>query len=139
MFGMGKKTALIKELVETRLVMRGLDSIDARLFIKSLGSFAAMSLPEATIVIVMESLIIANKKGVPSRLAFERLENTRRMFKSDSDRFQAILSLSDTNDAEAFINYCVYRTEIEAKNDVKLSADEIKQLALIAYPTIISW
>ncbi len=119
--------------------MRGLDSIDARLFIKSLGSFAAMSLPEATIVIVMESLILAHKKGVPSRLTFERLENTRRMFKSDLHRFEAILLLSDTNDAEACINYCVYRTEIEAKNDVKLIADEIKQLALVSYPIINSW
>jgi hypothetical protein len=60
MFGFGrgqKRNALVKEMVETRLRLRGQDEVQNRLFIKSLGTFAAMSLPEATIAAIIEAAV----------------------------------------------------------------------------------
>lgn len=66
MFGMGRRTSLIKTLVEARLTLRGVDAAEARDVIKSLGTITMMGLPEAIIVTVLEAVKSAqSQSGLP--------------------------------------------------------------------------
>lgn len=139
MFGLGKRVALIKELVEKRLVLQGRDSLDARLFVKSLGKFATMSLPEATIVTVLETALKAQKQGVPFNFALDRLEKQRRLHGSVPSVYNEILELSHQDAASALVAYCKYRIDYEAPPGTSLTSDEITELISIAYPVVSNW
>lgn len=138
MFGFGKRVALIKELVERRLVLQGDDSLNARLYVKQLGRFATMGLPEATIVTVLETALKAHKQGVPLKYALDRIEKQRRIRGSVPSVYSEILELSDQDAANALVAYCKYRIDYESQG-VSLTTDEINELISIAFPVISSW
>lgn len=131
MFGLGKRAALIKELVEARFVLQGQDSLDARLHVKSLGSFAAMSLPKATILTILECAIKAHKQGTQLSFALDRIERQRRIRAADPVTYREILQFSTHDPAESLVAYCKCRINCESKN-VSLTLDEIQKLIGIA-------
>ena len=145
MFGFrhGKRVALIKELVETRLKLRGSDDVNNRLYIKSLGSFQTFSLPEGTIVALLEAAIVGQSKGVMLHHVLQRQETQRSLVSgSDNHTFQEIIKIClESNPAEAMLKYCSYRINIENKNNFEkiITEDELMTLIPIAYDQIIKW
>lgn len=145
MFGFGKggkRVALVKELVETRLRLRGQDEIQSRLFVKSLGTLSAMSLPEGTIVSIIEAAVDGQKKGVLLKDVLMRQETLRRMLGSDPSHFEAILAESaGPNPAGALMKYCQYRNGLEAMRNPNafLNEEELMALLPIAYKEIARW
>ena len=92
MFGKSKKRgALIKELVEQRLESRGVNSIDSRLKVKSLGMLAVMSMPEATMVVILEGVVKAQSRGIPLGQELIRVEQQRARQGHDSSAFARII------------------------------------------------
>ncbi len=145
MFGFGrgnKRVALVKELVETRLRLRGQDEIQSRLFVKSLGTFSAMSLPEGTIVSIIEAAVDGQSKGVLLKDVLMRQEALRRMTGSDPACFAAILAKTvGANPAGALSDYCRYRVGLETTKNPNafLNEEELMTLLPIAYQEITRW
>lgn len=145
MFGFGKmskRVALIKELVEQRFKLRGQDNIESRLFVKSLGTLNSMSLPEATLVTILEAAIVGQSKGLMLRDALLKQESLRRLKGSDQEKFAEIIELSvGPNPAIALALYCRYRLCMESNNKgiSPLDDDEIMHMLPIAMEEIYSW
>lgn len=145
MFGFGrsgKRTALTKELVETRLRLRGQDEVSSRVFVKSLGSFSSASLPEGTIVAIIEAAVVGQSKGAMLKDVLMRQESFRRMAGSDAAYFERILMESvGPNPAGALAEYCRYRVRIAANKNPNafLSDEELMELIAIAYQEIVRW
>jgi hypothetical protein len=140
MFGMKRRAALIKKLVEIRLLKRNNDSeAEVHAVVNSLGPMELMNMPEALIVTVLEFANSALKQGAPVKAALGRQERLRKTLRSDSNRFQAIMALSETDPSEAIIQYIVYRIELEAKYPGILTHEEVSHLAAIAIPEVRRW
>lgn len=141
MFGRGRKRiALIKELVEQRINGRGASSLEGRLMIKSLNSFKAMSLPEATIVVIVEAIVKGQMAGIPLSAILQRLEKQRSASGHYPSVFSSILETAEGhNPASAMIDYLAYRNNIEAPPEGQLDYGEVSQMAEIAYMQIRSW
>ena len=145
MFGFkyGKRAALTKELLETRLKMRGQDSVQARVYVKSIGTLASMSFPEATVVSIIEAAIVGHKKGVMLRDVLLRQENLRsRLGGSNPGTFSKIVQMSvSDNAAEALFEYIRYQLTLSSQKNPNswLSEDELLHLIPIAYQEILGW
>ena len=141
MFGKSKKRgALIKELVEQRLESRGVNSIDSRLKVKSLGMLAVMSMPEATMVVILEGVVKAQSRGIPLGQELIRVEQQRARQGHDSSAFARIIEKAKGSDpAEAMVDYLYYRNQLEASAEGQLSWDEVAGMIRTAYMEIRSW
>lgn len=141
MFGKSKKRlALIKELAETRFTLRGSSSTEVNLMVKSLGTLRAMALPEATLVVILEGVVKAQKQGVPLAQVLMRFERQRSLHNHDQNIFSEIILRANGDDpATAMVDYLHYRNQMEAPPDGKLSWDEIAQMVVIAYQEINRW
>ena len=135
-----KRIALIKEMIEVRLKHRGVDSVQARLSVKALGSFSAMSMPEATIVTVLEGIKAAYRRGTPLAHELIRIEKQRYRSGHDGLWFDEILALNhNENPGATFIDFLYYRNQMEAPENGKLTKDEVNFLVEIAVTEIWSW
>lgn len=139
MFGLNKRSNLIRSLVSKRLSIRGEMSPDNVNFINSLGSFKLNSLPEATIVAVLDAVVKAERQGLSTYDAIGRQENIRGIVRSDRKRFQTIRDLSQDHPYGALIEYMAYRIELESNSYGQLSSYEIMQLVSMAKPVIEGW
>ena len=145
MFGINKKSNLVRDLLKKRLEMRDEISPDNLNFINSLGALKLSSLPEATIVAVLDTVVKAERQGLAAYDALSRLEKVRGVFRTDRHRFQTIHQLSRENPYGTTIEYISYRIEIESNSyafgfsDGLLSRYEITQLVSVARPIIQRW
>lgn len=139
MFGLNKRSNLVRSLVRKRLSMRGEMSPDNENFINSLGTLKLNSLPEAIIVAVLDAIVKAERQGVGAYDAIGRLENVRGIVRSDRQRFHTIHQLSRDHPYGGLIEYIAYRVEIESNSNGHLSSYEITQLVSMARPLIERW
>ncbi len=142
MFGINKKRVnLIKEMITQRMINRGHSASEIQCINNNLGTFTSLSLPEGTIVVIIQTVIGAHKQGVPLCYALEKFEKGRRFAKHDEFKFQEIIKLSTGENPElALVEYCYYRISIEAtKSSIPLTKDEVLDALDIAYPEISSW
>jgi hypothetical protein len=101
-----------------------------------------MSLPEATIVTIIEAALDGHSKGVLLKDVLMRQESMRRMTGADPDYFATILAESiGPNPAGALTDYCRYRIAIEARKNpnAHISDEELMNLIPIAYQEITRW
>ena len=141
MFGKSKKRiALIKELAEFRLESRGTSTVDIRLYIKSLGSFKVMSLPEATIVVIIEIICTGQSRGIPLIATLDKIERQRKSSGHDPQHYKNIQDKArGENPAEALPQYLHYRNCLEAPMNGRLTYQEISEMVAIAYMQIRTW
>lgn len=139
MFGLNKKSNLIRSLLEKRLSMRKQLNPDNINFINSLVSMKLNSLPEGIIVTVLDTVEKVGRQGGSIYDAIGRLEKLRGMISSNRSLFQTIHELSRTHPNGALIEYISYRIEIESNFRESFSSYEITQLISVAKPIIARW
>lgn len=105
------KIGLIRELVKERVEN---DTFVKHLVeLENLSNFELMSLPEATIVTIIESyMILTKKQGISSEEALDLIENHRAM--SISGELPSPLTLR---------NYIKYRLDLEHSHGAPLAED----------------
>lgn len=111
------KDKLIKNLAKERI---GSDPMAASMgfdknMVDSLTDIQLASLPEATIVTIVETWAILNKKGIPDSEILEHIEAHRSSL-GDSGIMPSPLTLS---------NYIKYRVELEHKHGAPISDEFI--------------
>jgi hypothetical protein len=123
--------------------MRGQDSVQARVYVKSIGTLASMSLPEATVVSIIEAAVVGHKKGVMLRDVLLRQENLRsRLGGSNPETFSKIVQMSvSDNAAQALFEYIRYQLTLSSQKNPNswLSDEELLHLIPIAYQEILGW
>lgn len=129
------------ELVEHRLRLIGVDDLHIRLQLKQMGFFKLMTLPEATIVTVVEIAMTNQKNGQLLHHTLEKIEKQRKLSGQNQDLFQRILGQAiGANPAQALVSYCLYRIKMENNDaaqyfDIELTSN----LLSIAYNEISAW
>jgi hypothetical protein len=138
MFGIGKRNALVRELLEQRMRASGFDDMSARLKVKEMGTFKLMGVPEGTIVNILETIIREQSRGVLLVDIIKGIENTRRRTGGMPTEFNAILRKAiGSNPSDAVYEYCAYRMVVEHYGvmDVNQVVDAVNK----ASPIIATW
>lgn len=138
LFGVSKKNSLIRELLELRMRSLGFSDINEKLKIKQMGTFKLMSTPEATLVVILDTIIVQQSRGLLLVDIIKSIEGQRKRMGSDYIQFNEILRLAvDQDSGAAVLAYCCYRLDIEHYGvmdveDVGLAISE-------AAPVILNW
>lgn len=137
MFGIKKRNALIRELIEWRMADSGFDDLSSRLKTKELSFLQIMGTPESTIVNIIETIIIYNNRSIPLHEALEKLERKRGRIGRMPTEFNDIRNLSIHNAEAAVFLYCVYRVEVEHYG--VMSTEQVDYVFSVAWKEIKSW
>jgi|TARA_B100000780_G_C20964395_1_gene385001 hypothetical protein len=138
MFGIGKRNALVRELLEQRMRASGFDDMNARLKVKALGTFKLMGVPEGTIVNILETVIREQNRGELLVNIIKGIENKRRRLGGIPRDFNNILQKSiGQNPSEAVFEFCAYRVEVEHYG--VMDFDQVTDAVNQAAPVIAEW
>jgi len=136
MFGISRRNALIRELLEQRMRTSGFDDMSARLKVKEMGYFELKGSPEATIISILDDIIGEQRRNVPLVETIKRIEKNRRV--SGNPAFNEILRMVNVYEFKVVVSgYCGYRVIVEHHG--VMTSDQIRAAVLIASPSIATW
>ena len=138
MCGLGKRNALVRELLEQRMRASGFDDMGARLKVKEMGTFKLMGVPEGTLVNILETIIREQSRGALLVDIIKGIENRRRRAGGMPAEFNDILRETiGPNPANAVYLFCEYRMVVEHYG--VMDADQVAEAINIASPIIATW
>lgn len=138
LFGEKRKIALIRELLEIRMVAAGFGSLEYRLQIKEMSNFKLLGMPECTLVSILEAVVKNQRRGALLFEILQAIETARKSTGSDYKRFNEILQeAAHGNGDVAVFAYCAYRMEVEHYGVV--TEDQLLESFALCSHEIMSW
>lgn len=129
-----KRVALIRELLEHRLLMRNHDRIDARRAVRSIGALKVVRLPEAKLVAILEAYRDGLRRDLPNGGT-----GGSGLPGSAPRRIDVVASTGARDGMQAVVDHCLHRLESDLARGSGLTAGEVEALVARAWPVIDSW